>query len=324
MKNKRLYILTGLFVLLLGYVLFTQTGQRGYNTVKLPAFNVPAVEDLKKIELDQPSGQLTFEKKGQEWMIVAPFTFAADAGKMNTLTRTIADMRLTDKISDSSEAAADFGLNTPAARYLQLTDQKGKTTGLYLGEANSDHSHTFAQLKGNPAVYQVLGTFTQYFNYKPEDWRSLKIFDFSRDEVQSIEIDQRGRKKLKMTKEEEVAPTIVKDSAQGVTPPALPSKMIWKTAGVKKPLNQAKVDQFLNTFTRLSASALMDGKRDLPKRPLGELTVKTSSQIYRLSILSYDKKRQVYLVKGPSDQVLYEISDYQGKNLLKSLKEFTL
>lgn len=322
MKNKRLYILGGLFVLLLGYVVLTQTGQRGYNTVKLPAFKAPAADDLKKITLEQPSGTISFEKKDQDWMITAPFAFAADKNKMNMLTRTIADMRLTDKISNSSEAAADFGLNTVAAHYLQMTDQKGKTVSLYLGKANSDRTHTFAKLKDNPAIYQVLGTFSQYFNYKPEDWRSMSIFDFSRDKVDAVEIEQHGRKKVTMTKQEEVQPAIVKGSAQGVTPAALPSKMVWKATGEKKPLQEAKVDQFLNTFTRLSASAIVDGSKPMPKHPLGEITVKTKTGDYHLTFLSYDKHRQVYLVKGPSDQVLYELSDYQGKNLLKTLKEF--
>lgn len=323
MKNQKLLILLGVFGVLLIYVLLTQTGEKGFNTIKLPKLKTVTVEEISKIELKKGPTTLLFEKKEDKWFILKPIEFAADINKINALTRTLSEMRLTDKISDQTDVDADFGLNSLIANYLAVTDQDGRITEVFLGKSNSSRTHTFAKLKDDPAVYQVIGNFENHYNYQPEDWRSLKIFDFSRDSVQAFTIKQKGKKELTVAKKEEVEENIVNDTPQGATPTALPSKMVWKAEGRKKPLNDPKVNQFLNAFTRLTATTIVEST-SIKAKPLSVITVRTIDKTYYLTILKFDKTNKRYLIKGLLEEVFYEIPEYQGQNFLKELKDFNL
>lgn len=321
-RNKQLIILAGIFGLLLIYVLATQTGDKGFNTVVLPELTPIAADQLSKIMISQGGvTQLAFEKQDDQWFITKPINFPVEKNKINNFTRALDELRLTDKISEQPERLADFGLNTPTAYFITLSNQEGKNQSIYLGSTNQANTHTFAALPDDPAVYQVIGNFDQHLATSPEEWRSLAIFDFNRDDVQSFSIEQKGSKPLQVNKTEVVKEDIVAGSPQEVTPTSLPSKMVWQAEGAREPLSDPKVNQFLNTFVRLRASGIID-KGKLPSRPLATILVKTLDHSYQLTVIKYDQAKKEYLVAGPQEGVWYTLADYQGKSILKNLSDF--
>lgn len=321
LNNKRFLVLTGIFGLLLIYVLLTQTGNKGYNTVSLPEFKPVALENLTEVQLGKSDQTLVFQKKDNEWFITQPIEFKADKNKINALIKSLTDTRLTDKLSEQGADNPDYGLNSLNAFAVTMVAQDGKKVFVKLGNPNQGGTHTFAVLKDNPAVYQVIGNFQHHLTMPVEDWRSLSIFDFSRDTIQTFRIKQKGKSDIVVKKEEMVEENIVADSPQGVTPTTLPTKVVWKAEGEATPLADPKVNQFLNAFSRLSANQIIEKTEEI-LNPLATVTVTTNDKTYTLEVVKYDKSKNQYTVQGPADKVWYILPEYQVKNFLKEPADF--
>lgn len=321
MSKRTLYIAGGVFLLLLAYVLLTQTGDRGFNTLKLPQLPRIAAEKMLKIEITTQAGSLALEKQPAAWRITSPVDFPADKNKLDSLTRLLGELRITGLTSDRPGAAADFGLTTPTAATLRVSGEGGLAWELTVGRPDAAMTHTYVQLPGDPKVYQVLGDMTQQVSRPAAEWRSLQIFDFSTDLAQRVAIRSAGKKALQFSKEQEPEAKIVGDTPQGVTPPALPAKISWKDQATGKVLPDPAVNQFLNAFTRLSASRIVDEAHSAAQ-PLAVVTVGTLDREYTLEILRFLADSRQYLVRRQGEAMLYEIPEYQGKNLLKEAKDF--
>ncbi len=322
MKQRKLIITLTIFGILLIYVLITQTGNKDFNTLNLPVLPAIVTEEIEKIEIALPSAdRLGFEKKESGWQIVAPFEFPADNNKLKALQTMLEELRLTDMITERTNQDADYSLTTSTAIGVMVTGSKNQKLALSVGSANTSATHTFIRRPGDFKVYQVLGDITQQLKRPAREWRSLQVYDFSTDQVRSVTISQKGKQPVIFSKTEESRAQIVKDSPQSVTPAVLPARIIWKAEGRTEPLGDSKVNQFLNTFTRLTAAKISDLK-DWTGKPLASVQVKTLDTKYVLEFLEFQKKDKQYLIRRSGESVIYEIPEYQGKNLLKELKDF--
>ncbi|MEW6516450.1 MAG: DUF4340 domain-containing protein [candidate division FCPU426 bacterium] len=322
MSKRSLYIAGGVFLLLLAYVLFTQTGDRGFNTLNLPVLPQIKAEKLTKIEITTPAGSVIFEKQPAAWQITSPIAFAADKNKLDSLTRLLGELRITGLTSERPEAAADFGLTTPTASTLRVSGENQQAWELRVGQTDANQTHTYVQLPGDPKVYQVLGDITQQLSRPATEWRSLQIFDFSTDQALRVSIRQSGQPAFEFTKEQETEAKIVADTPQGTTPPAMTTRIVWKNQTDGKALPDPAVNQFLNAFTRLSAARIADNAPASGK-PLAVVAVATADKEYALEVIRFLADTRQYLVQRKGEAVLYEIPEYQGKNLLKEAKDFT-
>jgi hypothetical protein len=323
MSKRSLYLAGGVFLVLLAYVLLTQTGDRGFNTLKLPALPQIAAEKIQKVEITTPAGSLVLEKQPAAWQITSPLVFPADKNQLESLTRLLGELRITGLTSDRAGAAADFGLTTPTAVTLRVSGENQLAWELTVGQPDANQTHTYVQLPGDPKVYQVLGDITQQLSRPAAEWRSLQIFDFSTDLAQRISIRQARKAALNLSKEQETEAKIVADTPQGVTPPSLPTRIIWKDQATGKALTDPAINQFLNAFTRLSGSRLAD-EAQAAGQPMAVVLVGTMDREYRLEILRFLAETRQYLVRRQGETVLYEIPEYQGKNLLKEARDFAL
>ncbi|MCK5219258.1 DUF4340 domain-containing protein [bacterium] len=322
MKQRRLIITTAIFGVLLIYVLITQTGNKGFNTLKLPVLPVIVAEEMEKIEIALPDvDRLEFAKKESGWQIVEPIEFPADKNKLEALQRMLAELRLTDMITENTDREADYNLTTATAISVMVSGSKDQKLELSVGSANAGATHTFIRRPGDSKVYQVLGDVTQQLTRPAREWRSLQVYDFSTDQVLNVTISQKGKKPVIFSKTEEIQEQIVKDSPRSITPSALPARTIWRAEDRTEPLGDPKVNQFLNAFTRLTAAKISNLK-DWPGKPLASVQVKTLNTKYVLEFLEFQKKDKLYLIRRFGEGIIYELPEYQGKNLLKELKDF--
>jgi len=320
-KQRNLIISGAIFLVLLIYVLFTQTGNKGFNTLKLPALPKITSEEMEKITITKPEEQIVLIKQDKNWQITEPFSFPAEKSKTDSLRRMLSEIRLTNLVTERAEAEADYGLTTTNAITLKIQGAGNKLIELVLGNANENSTHTYVQLPGDSKIYQLLGDFTQQLRRSAKEWRSLCIYEFTTDVVRSVSIAQKGKPILIFSKEQEVQEEIVKDSAQKVSPTSLPTHMVWKVKGKGTVLNDPKVNRFLNAFTRLAANKIADGVI-WDKKPMARVKVETVDKVYELEILTFLKKQQRYRVRRAGENVIYEISKYQGDNLLKTEADF--
>ncbi|MBN1595124.1 DUF4340 domain-containing protein [candidate division FCPU426 bacterium] len=320
MKQKKMIITGAIFLILLIYVLVTHTGNRGFNTLTLPAFPKLTAEQMEQITVNRPEEKVVLEKQGGGWQLKEPFAFTADKSKLDSVTRLLENIRITNLVTERAEALADYGLNSTTAIGLVVAGG-GKKVDLTVGQANDSGTHTYVQLPGDQKIYQVLGDFTQQLQRPAREWRSLGIYDFSTDDVKSVAIAQKGKRELAFSREQEAQEGIVKDTPQSVTPAALPVKMVWKEKQKGVVLNDPKVNQWLNNFTRLTAQKIND-EAVWRGAPLAQIRVETTpGKIQALEVLKWMPEEQRYQVRRAGEELVYEIGRYQGESLLKGLEE---
>jgi hypothetical protein len=317
MNRKNLMLAGGVFVALLAYVLFTQTGNRGFSTVSLPALEKIAAEDMTRVEIARPAGRLVLEKKDKAWRLVEPLAFPAEKYKAESLERTLAELRVTDMITEQTGRDADFGLNSEAAAGLRLAGSKGRGWSLTVGKANAAGTHTFVRLPRDPKVYQVLGDLASALAAPAPEWRSLQVHDFSPDAVQSFSVTW-GKKAFTAAKTQEPDPSAVANPAGNTAAPR-PQRTVWRVEREPKALNDPKVNQWLNAFARLTAARIVD---DAPAaKVVAQVQVRALQAEYGLEFLQNPNKGKNYWVRRSGEAVVFEIPDYQGQNLLKDVKD---
>lgn len=314
--QRKYWIGLGIFGVLLLYAVLTQTGNRGFNTLRLPVLTKIEVDQMNKIEIDRSADKLILGRMDKAWRIMEPINFPADSFRLDNARRILSEARVTDIITERPENEADFGLNSGAALHVTVKSLKDKTVELWVGKLNAAGTHTFVRLPGRTGVFQVLGDLTTPLSVAAPEWRSKKIFDQSPDEALSASIAQ-GGKTLAFSKSQEAQPAIVGETPKGVTPPALPARTVWKAEGQAQPLAEDKVSQWLNSLTRLSATNIVDDPAPAAK-PLAVVGFKTAQGEQALEILAHDAKTKRYRVRRTGDATVYEIEDYQGRNLLKT------
>lgn len=317
--RKNVIVAIAVFAALLAYVLITQGGNRGRTTLKLPGVTKIEPADMQRIEITRPGERLILAREGSDWKILEPFAFPADKRKLDTLQRLLASARITDLIAEGTDRRADYGLNSATAVSLVVRGSQDRKLELTLGASNQGHTHTFVLVPGGRNIYQVLGDFPQVVDQPAAHWRSLQIFDVSPDAVQEVKITQ-GRQALVLKKTEIPVP-VPAGTAQGVTPPPQPKRMVWKAEGHAQEPNEIKVNQILSTLSRLSAQGIRDEKPVLTQAPLAVVEFTTPEKTYRLEFLAYDKTGARYQVRTGGGDTVYEIADYQGKNILKKFAD---
>lgn len=84
----------------------------------------------------------------------------------------------------------DGGFSPPLAS-LDVTLEDGTTKSLEVGSRTQDGA-SFARLKGGDEVYQVAGNLRTLMLVTPSDLRDRTLFDFTRDEVDTMTLEQSG------------------------------------------------------------------------------------------------------------------------------------
>jgi hypothetical protein len=102
----------------------------------------------------------------------------------------------------------------------------------------------------------------------------------------------------------------------------LPAKIVWKLEGAAPVLDEIKVNQFLNSLTRLNASRF-SAETTIPKdKPMMNIRFHLAEGDKSLEIIKYNAKDKRYIVRRGNENVLYELDEYVGKNLLKKPSDF--
>ena len=316
MNRKNLIIAGAVFVVLLAYVLITQTGNRGFNTVRLPELVKITADDMERVEITRSAGSLVLEKKDKVWRVAVPYAFPAEKYKVENLQRSLAEIRLTDIIAEQGGREADFGLASTTATGLRLFGTKNRKLELTVGKANPAGTHTFVRLPGDVKVYQVLGELAGALSAPASDWRSLQINDFSPDTVQAFTLT-RGSKVLAAAKAQEPDASAILPA--GNTALARPLRTIWRAEREPRALNDPKVNQWLNAFARLAAGRIVDNPP--AAKVTAQIRVKTPQSEVGLEFLENPSRGKTYWVRRSGETVVFEIPEYQGQNLLKDVKD---
>lgn len=204
MSARRLAILTGVLVLLFGFVAIFE---RKMPTTQERIDRGDVVWDVNeakvgKIEIGREGAVLTFERDGDQWRMTHPDAYPADGGTLSTLLSEVA------RPAREGEAAGgagepDYGLTSPRA-VVTVSSKEGKggraeSHTLSIGREIPGTDTVAARVKGENRTIFVRSSLATDLLKPVDAYKSKKIFPGSAFDTTRLSI-ARGRGKLEFEK----------------------------------------------------------------------------------------------------------------------------
>lgn len=127
------------------------------------------------------------EKKDGNW-VVSKDGFTVDTAKINKVLGYLFKLQDKEKVSESKERLAEYGMDSSEAKHIRLGTGSGKTVEVVIGKTSgADYSSTYWKWEGKPAIYRTPGNFSWEIGVKDQDWKQRKLFSAGPKDVKFIE-----------------------------------------------------------------------------------------------------------------------------------------
>ena len=147
-------------------------------------------DDITRLSVTAESGDRTvLEKTDDRWQLVEPFAGAVDVTEMVALSSSLAALEMQRVVAEPEDAAdlTAFGLGEPRIE-VGVTTTTGTDARLLIGEQTPTGGDLYATVAGSNRVFLISGYLDGTFNKTTFDLRDKTILDFTRDQVDSLEI----------------------------------------------------------------------------------------------------------------------------------------
>ena len=147
-------------------------------------------DDITRLVVTAESGERTvIEKTDDRWQLVEPFAGAVDITEVVALTSGLAALERQRVVAEPEETPdlAVFGLAEPRIR-VEVTTTAGIDARLLIGEQTPTGGDLYATVAGSNRVFLLSAYLDGTFNRTTFDLRDKTILDFTRDQVESLEI----------------------------------------------------------------------------------------------------------------------------------------
>ncbi len=116
--------------------------------------------------------------------------FPADTSKVNALTKIIYEMEDKEIVSNNPERASEYGLDSNSRKTIALLGDGGNELArFHVGKVSgADYSSTYWKKADKDEVYRTAGNFTYQIKAKADEWKDKKLFHFSKDDIQQMDI----------------------------------------------------------------------------------------------------------------------------------------
>jgi hypothetical protein len=222
--------------------------------------------------------ELTLARGKDTWQIQKPAPYRTDSDRVEDLVRTLreAKMDLSNSI-DNADPSAAFKSGQPFVQ-AKLTAPTGAVE-LEIRKAQ-DKDDYYAKSSAVRGIYKIASTTGAGLNKSLDDFRNKKLFDFTYQEPEKIEIHD-GPKSYFLTRS---------------------GSDWWGPDG--KQLDSSTVDSVVEKIRSLTATTFPDSGFLSPNL---ELTV-TSNQGKRVERISICKNGNSFIAKRENEAALYELS----------------
>ncbi len=191
-SKKRLALVGVVLLLLVAATLATLFWQKTPSltpgvdkTVQLHQF---AEADVVAVTVTRPDATLSFYKiQDGSWNIQGRDQAEVDAAYVFETVSGAAVLTAIEKLADSVENPADYGLLTPSAT-VAVHGTEGVLSTLVFGNKTLDQSAYYTQIAGKPEVYLVATAVVKPFMYTPTQYLKKDIFDTTLAEVSAITV----------------------------------------------------------------------------------------------------------------------------------------
>lgn len=140
------------------------------------------------LELETGHGPVRLAKTDEEWRLVEPLNYPADATAVKTLVDAIANLDSVRTLSTGEVAPGDYGLDAPVLGVTLVDDQDRRFT-LVVGDETPLGSNRAVKTGANEEIILVPGLFVATLDKPVDEWRSRDVIDLLEHDVESIEIE---------------------------------------------------------------------------------------------------------------------------------------
>jgi len=263
---------------------------KGVNDVRDKRLLTVDQDKISQVELVAKKQDIVFGRNKDTWQILKPKPQRADGSKVDELVHTLTDARmdLSGTDQDAKKMAAAFASGAPVAT-AKVTGESG-TQELDVRKNKDDY---YAKSSAVDGIYKIASSVGTGLDKDPEDFRNKKLFDFSFDDPNKIEIHD-GAKAYFLTRSGEDW---------------------WNGSGKKMDANgvQSLIDQIRD----LSAAKFVDAGFSAPAL---ELTV-TSNDGKRTEKVLISKSGENYVAKRENEPSLYQLDAKAVGDLQKSAED---
>ena len=147
-------------------------------------------DDITRLSVTAESGDRTvLEKTDNRWQLVEPFAGAVDVTAVVALASGLATLEMQRLVAEPAEAPdlTAFGLGEPRIE-VEVTTTTGTDARLLIGDQTPTGADLYATIAGSNRVFLISGYLDGTFNRTTFDLRDKTILDFTRDQVDALEI----------------------------------------------------------------------------------------------------------------------------------------
>lgn len=231
---------------------FNLVGRGGTTVEALPSLPPTAPDSVHRVEISTPIQKLVLERvsreKGtpdfEEWRIVTPLDFAADASQLRTLLRAFGRGVPMEALVDEGNHE-QYGLDNENGLVVELfTTEAVPAVSLVVGKPAAGSS-TFVRLPGDDAVYRADVGGRARYERPAADWRDKMVVDLDRAQVTALTL-QRGGEVLRF----ERGPSVATDKDGN----PIPGPFIMKDAPF--PVDAESVESIVRALSRVRAGEI--------------------------------------------------------------------
>jgi len=190
MQNKNVIILAVVAVALGAFIFFVERHQPTTDEVVERADRVfPKLDEetVVAVEVETSHGPVRLIQVNEEWRLIEPMDFPADATAVRSLVRAIANLDAERTIPVGEVDLSDYGLDDPALGVV-LVDSEGRRFSLAVGDETPLGSNRAIRRGTDEEIVLSPDAFVTALDREIDDWRSRDVIDLLEHDLASIEV----------------------------------------------------------------------------------------------------------------------------------------
>ena len=191
MRSRNLIILASVAVALGVFIFFVErhqstTDERQERVDRV--FRELDGETVVALELETSHGPIRLAKTDDDWRLVEPLDYPADAAAVKALVDAVANLDVERVLPIGEVALGDYGLDAPVLG-VTLVDAQGGRFSLAVGEETPLGSNRAVLRDIGEEIIVVPGFFVASLDKDIDQWRSRDVVDLLEHDLESVEIE---------------------------------------------------------------------------------------------------------------------------------------
>ena len=191
--KKNIYVLVGIFVLLVGvaYLLMNRPGENDIavgNSQFLLNIDSLAVD---KIEITSVNGKVAMEKKGGEWFLDEPVAYRANQASVTGVIHQAKNLAVKEIVSSNPDKRSIFQVDSTGT-LVKIFQNGQEHSAFVVGKPTQSYSETYVRRDGSNDVVIVEGAVSFSFSKPAKDWRDKTVLNIPKENIKTISYQYTG------------------------------------------------------------------------------------------------------------------------------------